>query len=245
MTTYSTSLSITLIPNGTQSGTWGTTTNTNWDLVDQAIAGVDTITMTNANYTLTSTSGVVNEARNMVIVATGSLSATYKIVAPLVPKLYLIENSTTGGQDITIGGATGSAVTIPNGYSILVYCDGSDFYSGSNASYGDFLVQGNLGTSGDVAVGGSVAVAVDAAIAGNLTVSGSTNIVPLGSVIAYATIFAPSGFLACNGQAVSRGTYAALFALIGTTFGSGDGATTFNLPNIANPITGVIYVIKY
>lgn len=245
MTTYSTSLSISLIPNGTQSGTWGTTTNTNWDLVDQAIAGVETLTMTNANYTLSSTSGIVNEARNMVLVATGSLSATYQIIAPLVPKLYLVENSTTGGQDITIGGVTGSTVTIPNGFSIFVYCDGSDFYSGSNATYGDFLVQGNLGTSGDVAVGGSLAVAVDAAIAGDLTVTGSTNIVPLGSVIAYATTSAPSGFLACNGQAVSRGTYAALFALIGTTFGSGDGSTTFNLPSIANPITGVIYVIKY
>ena len=245
MTTYSTSLSISLIPNGTQSGTWGTTTNTNWDLVDQAIAGVETLTMTNANYTLSSTSGAINEARNMVIVATGSLSASYQIVAPLVPKLYLVENSTTGGQDITIGGVTGGTVTIPNGFSILVYCDGSDFYSGANASYGDYLVQGNLGTSGDIAIGGSLAVAVDAAITGDLTVTGSTNIVPLGSVIAYATTSAPSGFLACNGQAVSRGTYAALFALIGTTFGSGDGSTTFNLPSIANLITGVIYVIKY
>ena len=245
MTTYSTSLSITLIPNGTQSGTWGTTTNTNWDLVDQAIAGVDTITMTNANYTLTSTSGVVNEARNMVIVATGSLSATYKIEAPLVPKLYLVENSTTGGQDITIGGATGSTVTIPNGYSILVYCDGSDFYSGSNATYGDFLVQGNLGTTGNIAVAGAAAVAGNASVTGSLTVTGPNNIVPVGCVITYATTSPPAGYLQCNGQAVSRGTYAALFALIGTTFGSGDGSTTFNLPNIANPIAGVIYVIKY
>ena len=245
MTTYSTSLSISLIPNGTQSGTWGTTTNTNWDLVDQAVAGVATITMTNANYTLTSTSGAINEARNMVLVATGTLSATYKIVAPLVPKLYLVENSTAGRQDITIGGATGTDVTIPNGFSVFVYCDGSDFYSGANASYGDYLVQGNLGVSGDTAIGGSVAVAVDAAIAGNLTVSGSTNIAPVGCVIAYATTSAPAGYLACNGQAVSRGTYATLFALIGTTFGSGDGSTTFNLPSIANPISGVIYVIKY
>lgn len=245
MTTYSSSLKINLIANGTEVGTWGTTTNTNWELMDQAVAGVKTIIMTNANYTLSTTSGASNEARNMVIVATGSLSASYKIIAPLVTKFYLVENSTTGGQDITVGGLTGATVTVPNGFSVLMYCDGTDFYAGATATYGDSLVQGNLGVDGDVAVGGSVAVAGSAVVTGSLTVTGATNIVPLGSVIAYATTSAPSGFLACNGQAVSRGTYAALFALVGTTFGSGDGSTTFNLPSIANPITGVIYVIKY
>lgn len=44
----------------------------------------------------------------------------------------------------------------------------------------------------------------------------------------------PDGWLLCNGAAVSRSTYAALFAVIGTKHGSGDGSTTFNLPNLAN-----------
>lgn len=47
---------------------------------------------------------------------------------------------------------------------------------------------------------------------------------------------APTGFLACNGSAVSRATYAALFAVLGTRFGVGDGSTTFNLPNATNQI---------
>jgi microcystin-dependent protein len=50
----------------------------------------------------------------------------------------------------------------------------------------------------------------------------------------WGTGSAPSGWLLCAGAAVSRTTYAALFALIGTTFGSGDGSTTFNLPNYTN-----------
>ena len=47
----------------------------------------------------------------------------------------------------------------------------------------------------------------------------------------WSTATAPSGYLICNGAAVSRTTYAALFAVIGTTFGAGDGSSTFNLPD--------------
>lgn len=52
-----------------------------------------------------------------------------------------------------------------------------------------------------------------------------------GQVIMYAGSTAPTGWLLCNGSAVSRTTYATLFAVIGTTFGAGDGSTTFNLPD--------------
>ena len=55
---------------------------------------------------------------------------------------------------------------------------------------------------------------------------------PAGSVIAFAGPVAPSGWLLCDGTAVSRTTYAALFKAIGTVHGSGDGATTFNLPDL-------------
>ena len=56
--------------------------------------------------------------------------------------------------------------------------------------------------------------------------------VAVGTVITSARTTAPSGYLACNGAAVSRSTYAALFAAIGTTYGVGDGSTTFNLPDL-------------
>ena len=58
--------------------------------------------------------------------------------------------------------------------------------------------------------------------------------VPVGSVIAYAANSAPNGYLLCNGAAVSRTTYANLFAAIGTTYGAGNGSTTFNLPNLTD-----------
>ena len=55
-----------------------------------------------------------------------------------------------------------------------------------------------------------------------------------GIVQLYAGSTAPNGWLICNGQEVSRTTYAALFAVIGTTYGAGDGSTTFNVPNLVN-----------
>lgn len=59
-----------------------------------------------------------------------------------------------------------------------------------------------------------------------------TSIVPAGAVSYFARSTAPTGWIKANGAAVSRTTYAALFAAIGTTFGAGDGATTFNLPDL-------------
>lgn len=56
--------------------------------------------------------------------------------------------------------------------------------------------------------------------------------VPAGTVSAFAGASAPGGWLLCNGAAVSRTTYDALFAVVGTTYGAGDGSTTFNLPNL-------------
>lgn len=57
-------------------------------------------------------------------------------------------------------------------------------------------------------------------------------LIPTGSILATARAAAPAGFLLCQGQAVSRTTYAVLFAAIGTTYGAGDGVTTFNLPDL-------------
>jgi len=74
----------------------------------------------------------------------------------------------------------------------------------------------------------------------NLVINGVTtqldvhdaNALPTGSYIQFAGSQAPDGFLVCNGGEISRTTYSQLFAVIGTTYGSGDGSTTFNLPNL-------------
>ena len=56
--------------------------------------------------------------------------------------------------------------------------------------------------------------------------------IPTATIVPWSDSSAPTGFLECNGAAVSRSTYAALFAVIGTTYGAGDGSTTFNVPDL-------------
>ncbi len=64
-----------------------------------------------------------------------------------------------------------------------------------------------------------------------------------GTIIIYGGGAAPSGTLPCDGTAVSRTTYSGLFGVVGTTFGPGDGSTTFNVPNIADLVAGAAYYV--
>jgi hypothetical protein len=135
--TYSPSLKLTLIGDGDQAGIWGQTTNTNLGtLLEQAITGVISINMADANYTLTNFNGVTDEARNAVIIATGTNNGVRDLIPPVVEKLYTIVNNTTGGYDIRVIGVSGTGVNVPNGFTALVYCNGTNFYqalsSGAN-----------------------------------------------------------------------------------------------------------------
>ena len=91
------------------------------------------------------------------------------------------------------------------------------------------------------ALSGNVALTLPSSITngGFLQTDGSGNLsfqivagVPSGSVFCMAVATVPSGYLECNGAAVSRTTYAALFAIIGTAYGTGNGSSTFNLPDL-------------
>ena len=128
--TYSTSLKLELIGNGDQSGTWGTTTNTNLGtLLEQAITGVQAITMANVDYTLSNLNGVSDEARNAVLVVGGTNSAIKNIIAPAVNKTYIIVNNTSGGYAVNIKTSSSTGVNIPNGTTGIVYCNGTEFYT--------------------------------------------------------------------------------------------------------------------
>ena len=60
--------------------------------------------------------------------------------------------------------------------------------------------------------------------------------IPTATIVPWSDSSVPSGFLECNGAAVSRSTYADLFAIVGTTYGSGDGSTTFNVPDLQDNV---------
>ena len=60
--------------------------------------------------------------------------------------------------------------------------------------------------------------------------------IPTATIVPWSSASVPTGFLECNGQAVSRSTYSALFAIVSTTYGVGDGASTFNLPDLGDNV---------
>jgi microcystin-dependent protein len=104
-----------------------------------------------------------------------------------------------------------------------------------NATQATTILNPVVGDSGSGGLKGLVPApaAGDAAAAKFLSAAGVwAAAVPVGSITMYAANTAPAGWLECNGTAVSRTTYAGLFAAIGTVFGSGDGSTTFNLPEM-------------
>lgn len=160
MATYSTSLKLTLIGTGDEAGTWGTTTNTNLgDLLDQAIAGSQSIAMSDANLTLSSLNGSLDQARNLGLILTGALTATRNVIIPNVPKTYFVWNTTSGSQTIRIQTVTPTAyVDINNGYMCMVYCDGAGSVnritsnvnpSNMNATFGAIVNTGEGVSTGD------------------------------------------------------------------------------------------------
>lgn len=80
----------------------------------------------------------------------------------------------------------------------------------------------------------------------SLPLTSSFNLMQAGSIFPFAgTATPPAGYLQCNGAAISRTQFSVLFGIIGTTYGSGDGVLTYNVPSIANLISGVGYIIRY
>jgi len=133
--TYSPSLRLELIGTGDQSGLWGDTTNTNLgSLIEQAITGVESIPMLDLDYTLSALNGSPDEARNAVIIMTSvvPLTAPRNLIIPNDEKLYTIKNSTTGGQNLVVKTSSGTGVTIPNGKTATLYCDGTICHQNGN-----------------------------------------------------------------------------------------------------------------
>lgn len=158
--TYSTSLRLELIGSGEQSGTWGNTTNNNLGtLLEQSIVGVVDIAVSTTDVTLTNYNGVSDQSRQAVLNVTGTTSAIRNIIAPLVRKTYIIKNGTTGGFGIVIKPTSGTGVTIPNGGTSTVYCNGTNFLlvTGSIPNANQALNNFNFtGAAASTAAGGLV-----------------------------------------------------------------------------------------
>ena len=133
--TPSPNLRIQLIASGEQANTWGTTTNTNLGtLIEQAISGMATLTLTGATYTLSVYNYVQDEARMMVLNCEGTPGTTCAITAPAVTKMYVVYNNTTDGSDVELTTGSGTTALIQNGLSGIVWCDGTNFHLAESRS---------------------------------------------------------------------------------------------------------------
>lgn len=126
---YSTDLKLELMVTGENSGTWGDKTNTNLNLLQQAIAGYQSIALTSTNTTLSMTNATISDARNAVIKFTGTLSANSTVfVETGIEKTYIVENGTTGAYTLAFNQVGGSSViwsTTDKGTK-LIYLDGTN-----------------------------------------------------------------------------------------------------------------------
>lgn len=99
-------------------------------------------------------------------------------------------------------------------------------------SFSSTLANFLTGTSPLAVANGGTGASDAAGARSAIGAASSLDAVPTGAVFYFAANAAPTGYLVCNGSTISRTTYAALFAVVGTTFGAGDGATTFKLPDL-------------
>ena len=162
--TYS-NLGIELIGAGEQTGTWGTTTNTNLGtLIDQAIGGYATYACTGTPDTITIPNGATGVARNMYLKLTGTGGST--LTVPTNTKLYFIFNSTASAITVKTSGA---GVVVPSGAKTVLLCDGTDIVVAEN-----YLASLALGTPLSVANGGSgnAAATAYAVLCGGTTSTG-------------------------------------------------------------------------
>ena len=157
--TYSSRLRLELMANGDQSGTWGTTNNTNiGTLLEEAISGWESIATANADVTLTTNNGASDQARKALLQFTGALTANRNVIVPAVSKLYFIDNACSGSYSLIVKPSAGTGVTVPNGTKTVVYCDGTNVVSAIS-----WISALTLGTALPVASGGTGATSASAA----------------------------------------------------------------------------------
>lgn len=224
---------------------WNTPVNADFTAIDAALGGVTNLnaTASSGDITLTST-----QYRPLQIIVGGTLTANVRYLIPAnVGGQWTVTNNTSGAFTLRIASAAGGSDIILLSGTTTVSCDGTATGMRKSVSYmtvdtggtglsatptnGQLLVGNGTGyTLSTLTAGSGVSITNGA---GSITISTLTLLSP-GIVVPFAGSSAPTGWLICNGAAVNRSVYADLFTIVGTTYGAGDGSTTFNLPNLVD-----------
>lgn len=166
-TAYTSLLGLALPVTGELDGTWGDTVNNSiTSLLDSSIAGTTTLS-TDADVTLTTTTGAANQARQMILLCSGARTTLRTITAPAQSKLYVVINNTTGGYGVKLVGAgPTTGVTVASGKTAVLVWNGSDFVEIAPATAttatnlaggtaGALAYQTGAGATGFIAIGAS------------------------------------------------------------------------------------------
>ena len=187
--TYVNDLRLNEMATGDASGTWGTVTNTNLELIGEALGyGTEGITTNADTHTTTVADGATDPGRAMYIEYTGTLDSACTItIAPnTLNRMHFIENGTSGSQNIIIKQGSGATITIPPGDVKAVYLDGAgsgaavvDAFASLNVV--DLKVQDDLTVTDDATIGGTLGVtgvltATSLDISGDIDVDGTSNL---------------------------------------------------------------------
>jgi hypothetical protein len=122
-------LKLTVQATGENSGTWGQITNTNLLIVEQAIAGYEAVALNaTTGATLTVSNGAVSNGKNAVLQLTGTITTNVNVVVPVVEKVYIVDNATSGAYSVTVKTTSGSGVVwaAADKGTKMVYGDGTN-----------------------------------------------------------------------------------------------------------------------
>ena len=257
-TAYTSLLGLALPVTGELSGTWGDTVNNSiTSLLDSAIAGTTTLS-SDADVTLTTTTGAANTAREAVLLWTAGGSVTRNITAPAQSKVYMVINATSGSQSIVLRGAgPTTGVTIVAGEKCVAAWNGSDFVkiATSTADGVTTISFGSTGLTPSTATSGAVSVAGTLA-----TTNGGTNLTSFtsgGAMYATSTSALTTGTLpnTAGGTGQSSAftqygiTYASTTTALATTaagtsttvlHGNASGAPTFGAVSLTADVSGTL-----
>lgn len=198
-----------IIPNtGDLPGTWGSAAlNPDYAAIDGMLGGFATVSLTNANVTLTAPAGSIapaggpNQSQNAQIIFTGTLTGNCVITFPL-PGFYIVKNNCTVGAfyvQATTGAGGGKNIGLPPGRSLHIFSNGTDV---------EFVNMPDVGSYWDYA--------------------GAT-------VPAWITACSVLPWLVCDGSTPLIATYPVLAGIVGQAFG-GNGISTFGLPDLRNRV---------
>lgn len=225
-------LGLNLQTTGSNNGTWGIFLNSDLSIIDSRAGGRVTVNCAGSSNITVSAS----QAQNVFQTLTGVLTGSIEYILPSTAGgFYFITNNTTGAYTLKVDCvALGTGITIPQGRSCLIFVNPDAPAVVAALSYLPSLLVDAL-TTAALTVTGTTSFPVGS-IDSSAIASLPSNPIPVGTIMDFAGSSTPGGFLLCYGQAINRVTYSALFAVIGTTYGVGDGSTTFNVPDVRGRI---------